>query len=66
MQSTRGSQTVQKVVLFVEGTEWTRRCPVLENLAAMIEAEDAEFPDAEGWAVVEKPGEGVGFKHFQA
>ena len=66
MKSIKGRGTVQKVTLYVEGTEWTKRCPVLDNLAAMIDAEDAEIPDAEGWAVVEKPISGVGFKHYRA
>ncbi|KAL9128405.1 MAG: hypothetical protein Q9175_007531 [Cornicularia normoerica] len=64
-QSVRGRQTVQVVMLFVEGTKWTRRSPVLNNLAAMIDAEDADFPDDEDWAVVEKPKGGVGFKQFR-
>lgn len=65
MQSVCGRQTVQAVILFVEGTKWTRRSPVLNNLAAMIDAEDADFPDDEGWAVVEKPKGGVGFRDFR-
>lgn len=66
MKSIKGRGTVQKVTLYVEGTEWIKTCPVLGNLAAMIDAEDVEFPDAEGWAVVEKPIGGVGFKHYRA
>ena len=66
MKSIKGRGTVQKVTLYVEGTEWTKRFPLLDNLAAMIDAEDAESPDAEGWAVVEKPIGGVGFKHYRA
>ena len=63
IKSIRGRGTVQKVMLYVEGTEWTKRCPGLGNLAAVIDAEDAESSDAEGWAVVEKPIGRVGFKH---
>ncbi|KAF6219004.1 hypothetical protein HO133_005548 [Letharia lupina] len=65
-KSMRGTQTVQKVMLYVEGTEWTRSSRVLDNLAAMIQAEDAGFPDDEDWAVVEKPVGGLGFKHCKS
>ncbi|KAF6229828.1 hypothetical protein HO173_011258 [Letharia columbiana] len=65
-QSMRGTQTVQKVMLYVEGTEWTRSSRVLDSLTAMIQAEDAGFPDDEDWAVVEKPVGGLGFKHCKS
>ena len=32
----------------------------------MIDVEDPEFPDAEGWTVVEKANGGIGFKHHGA
>lgn len=65
-QSMRGTQTVQKVMLYVEGTEWTRSSRVLDSLTAMIQAEDAGFPDDEDWAVVEKPVGGLGFKRCKS
>lgn len=62
----RGTQTVQKVMLYVEGTEWTRSSRVLDSLTAMIQAEDAGLPNDEDWAVVEKPVGGLGFKHCKS
>lgn len=38
---------MQKVVLYVSGTEWTQ-----------IEVKDGTFPDEEDWAIVKAPVEG--------
>lgn len=52
-----------KVILHVERTQWSGRSQVLDNLAAMIKAEDAESQGDEDWVTVEKPVEGIGFKY---
>lgn len=65
MKSIRGTQTVQKVTLYVEGTEWTRSSRVLESPAAMIDAEDEARLDDEDWTIVKKPVGGFGFRHFR-
>lgn len=46
---------MQKVVLYVSGTEWTRRRRVLDDPAAKLEEEDPPFPDEDDWAVVASP-----------
>ncbi len=63
MKTTRGKKTVLKVILHVERTQWSGRSQVLDNLAAMIEAEDAKSQGDEDWVTVEKPVEGIGFKY---
>ena len=50
---------MQKVSLYVSGTEWTRSCRNVDNLAAKIDADDPEFPDVDDWAIVEKPIRGI-------
>lgn len=64
MESIRGQQTVQKIVLYVEGTKWGKSSRVLDSMAAVIKTEDGEFADAEGWTVVEKPSGGIRFKDY--
>lgn len=55
MKSTRGRQTVQRVMLHLSDTQWTRAFLRLSDAGPVGRAEDRAPLDADDWTVVENP-----------